>query len=189
MIRSRIKSSNNCLLILCVIYPLIVTSCDYFRTPEDCSQFFQNRPDSLSGFSMLSGGLATHKENTIDWARCPAGTQFKATQTCVGVPLALTFQEAQAYAKELSEKSGQSIRLPTSKEMASITERACINPAINLNVFPSADVDNYWTSEENSSRNRVACAYYTYQGRRSCLEPKELPHPFMLVLDRDSNLF
>ena len=189
MIRSSIKFSNNRLLILCVIYPLIVTSCDYFRTPEDCSQFFQNRPDSLSGFSMLSGGLATHKENTIDWARCPAGTQFKATQTCVGVPLALTFQEAQAYAKELSEKSGQSIRLPTSKEMASITERACINPAINLNVFPSADVDNYWTSEENSSRNRVACADYTYQGRRSCLEPKELPHPFMLVLDRDSNLF
>lgn len=189
MICSNTKLFNNRIRILSIIYPLIVTSCDYFRAPEDCSQFFQNRPDSLSGFSILSGGLATNTQNTIDWARCPAGTQFKAPQTCSGAPLTLTFQEAQAYAKELSEKSGQSIRLPTSKEMGSIAEKACINPAINLNVFPSADVDNYWTSEENSSRNRVACAYYTYQGRRSCLEPKELLHPFMLVLDRDSKLF
>ena len=189
MIRPNIKFFTNRLLILCIISLPIVTSCDYFRAPEDCSKFFESRPDSLSGFSLCSGGLATHGKNTIDWARCPAGTQFKASKTCSGTPLTLTFQEAQAYAKELSNKSGQSIRLPTSREMASITEKACINPAINLNVFPSADVDNYWTSEENSSRTRVACAYYTYQGRRSCLEPKDLPHPFMLVLDRDRNLF
>lgn len=176
-------------LILSVICSLIVTSCDYFRTPPDCTEFFEKRSALLSGFSLRSGGLANRGNNPLDWARCPAGMQFRASQTCSGESLTLTFQEAQAYAQELSEKSGQPIRLPTSDEMASITEKSCINPALNLNVFPSSDIDNYWTSDTNPSRTRLGCAYYSYQGRRSCLEPKELPHPFFLVVDRNPQIF
>lgn len=175
-------------LILYLILSLIVTSCDYFRSPEQCSTVFENRPDLLSGFSIRGGGLANRQKNTIDWARCPAGMQFKPSQTCAGQQLLLNFNEAQRYAQELAEKSGQKIRLPTSDEMSSITEPSCINPAINLNVFPSTTIDNYWTADENSTRSRLGCSFYTFQGRRSCLEPKDLEHPFMLIIDRSESL-
>lgn len=175
-------------LILCLILSLIVTSCDYFRSPEQCPTVFENRPGLLSGFFIRSGGLANRPNNPIDWARCPAGMQFKPPQTCAGEPLILNFNEAQLYAQELAEKSGQNIRLPTSDEMGSITERSCINPAVNPNVFPSTTIDNYWASDDNSTRSRLGCSYYTYQGRKSCLEPKEIEHPFMLIIDRSESL-
>jgi hypothetical protein len=188
MTSTRAKRKNHTPTILWLILCLIVTSCDYFKKPDSCASIFENSPDLLSGFSLRSGGLANHDNTPLDWARCPAGMLFKSSQSCAGQPLLLDFKQAQLYAGELAEKSGQKIRLPTGKEMDSVKERSCINPALNLNVFPEAITDNYWTSEENSNRSRLGCVFYTYQGRRSCLEPKELEHPFMLVVDRSPSI-
>ena len=37
-------------------------------------------------------------------------------------------------------------RLPNSKELASLTDKACSSPAINAVVFPGTVSGNYWTS-------------------------------------------
>ena len=185
MSRTLITFSNNrssSFLLFCV---LALSSCD-FRSPQDCLTVFQKRPDLLSNFSLEKNGLANKAGSPLSWSRCPAGMQISSPNTCSGNPLFLNFDQAQTYAKDISDKSGQTIRLPTQREMESITENMCVNPSLNTNVFPAAATDNFWTSEQHSFRGNLACTFYTYQGLTSCLEVKSTEHPFMLIIERDS---
>ena len=167
-----------------LFWSLTLLSCD-FRTPQNCSVFFQDRPDLLSDFSLETNGLANKAGTSVFWSRCPAGMQYSSPQYCSGTPLFLDFAQAQTYASDIAEKSNQAIRLPTIGEMKDITETNCINPSLNTNVFPAAATDKFWTSEQHSFRDNLACTYYTYQGMDSCLELKSTEYPFMLVIDRD----
>tara|TARA_B110000305_G_C19250903_1_gene544701 strand:- start:145 stop:489 length:345 start_codon:yes stop_codon:yes gene_type:complete len=112
--------------------------------------------------------------------------RFSSPQNCSGTPLFLNYNQAQAYAIDISEKSAQKIRLPTRHEMSSITENNCINPSLNTNVFPASTIDKFWTSEQNFLRSNLACTVYTYQGRATCNESKIIERPFMLVIERES---
>lgn len=163
---------------------VLLSSCDY-RSQPDCYMAFQDRPDLLSGFSLAENGLANKAGSSISWSRCPAGMQFSDPQNCSGIPVLLTFDQAQTYAIDMSNKSGQTVRLPTRREMSRLSENSCINPSLNTNVFPAASSENFWTSEEDTFRDNLACTFYTYQGRSSCLELKTTEYPFMLVIERD----
>ena len=163
----------------------VLTGCD-FRSPQDCSVVYQDRPELLSNFSINKNGLATKSGSLLSWSRCPAGMQFSSPQNCSGTPLFLNYDQAQAYAIDISEKSAQTIRLPTRREMSSITESNCINPSLNTNVFPVSTIDKFWTSEQNVLRSNLACTVYTYQGRATCNESKIIERPFMLVIKRES---
>jgi len=163
---------------------LVLSSCD-FRTPQTCFLVFQDRPNQLSGFSLSENGLANKAGSPLYWSRCPAGMRFSDPNTCSGIPLLLSFDQAINYAQDISEKTDQKIRLPLVDELDDITENSCINPSLNTNVFPAASTDNYWTSEQHSFRDNLACTFYTYQGLASCLEVKSTEHPFMLVIERD----
>jgi len=162
----------------------ILSGCD-FRSPQNCSALYQDRPDLLSNFSMGRNGLANRTSSSLSWARCPAGMQLSSLGNCSGSPLFLNFDQAQVYAIEISEKSAQKIRLPTRREMNSIAESNCINPSLNPNVFPASTVDKFWTSEQNMLRSNLACTVYTYRGRSTCNESKLIERPFMLVVERE----
>ena len=163
----------------------VLTGCD-FRSPQDCHVMYQDRPDLLSNFFIGQNGLANKAGSLLSWSRCPAGMRFSSPQNCSGTPLFLNYDQAQTYATEISEKSNQTIRLPTRREMESITESSCINPSLNTNVFPVPVIDKFWTSEQNTLRSNLACTVYTYQGRATCNEPKVIERPFMLVIERES---
>ena len=160
---------------------LVLSSCD-FRSPQTCFLVFQDRPNQLSGFSLSENGLANKAGSPLYWSRCPAGMRFSDPNTCSGIPLLLSFDQAINYAQDISEKTDQKIRLPLIDELDDITANSCLNPSLNTNVFPAASTDNYWTSEQHSFRDNLACTFYTYQGLASCLEVKSTEHPFMLVI-------
>ncbi|MDG2420793.1 MAG: DUF1566 domain-containing protein [Gammaproteobacteria bacterium] len=164
---------------------VVLSGCDFRSTPS-CYVAFQDRPDLLSGFSLAQNGLANKAGSSLFWSRCPAGMQYSDPQTCSGIPVLLSFDQAQTYALDMSDKSGQTIRLPTRREMGSLTENSCNNPSLNTNVFPVASSENFWTSEEDAFRSNLACTFYTFQGQSSCLELKTTEYPFMLVIERDS---
>ena len=90
-------------------------------------------------------GTATDALLGLVWMRCSVG-QTWVDETCIGSASKLTWQKAlqAAHGYTYAEKSGW--RVPNMKELASLTERSCVRPAINELFFPDTSSDAYWTS-------------------------------------------
>jgi len=96
------------------------------------------------------------KETGLLWARCPLGYALNRG-TCEAVPgetSSFTWGEALAAAVALNGGSTTFLdtgfsdgwRLPNIKELASIVERRCNDPALNGNVFPGHLATYYWSA-------------------------------------------
>ncbi len=164
---------------LCLVLGL--AACERYQQPAQCSAFFQ--PGQTDGWRLEDNGTAVDPETGLRWYRCNAGERFMGGQ-CVGQALFLNFAEAQRYVQDVAAASGQKWRLPTASEVQRIKQTRCTNPAINAQVFPSVQVENYWTGDKGSAGERYACVFYTYSGNQSCLQAASEPHPFWMVLDK-----
>ena len=104
----------------------------------------------------------------LAWARCVVGQTWDGqAKSCSGEPLRLTWQEALLQSTSFSAGSRTDWRLPNIKELASIVERQCVEPAKNLTVFPNAPDDRYWSSTPNTSAAALGEAWAVgfYNGR------------------------
>ena len=162
----------------------LLSACDY-TVEADCAAMYAESPNLPSSYLDAGRGLITHVPSATTWLRCPAGMSFGNNGSCRGEPLLLPFDEALAYAEEVSEKSGRTIRLPTVGELRALREDSCVNPSIDIRAFPAAQVENNWTSEASRTTSLLACAVYLFQGNSSCRESKATPYPFMLMLEQD----
>ncbi len=76
------------------------------------------------------------------WARCSVGqTWSSASSTCTNAATAMPHEAALTHA---AAQSGW--RLPNVKELASLADKGCSNPAIDASVFPNTVSGWYWTS-------------------------------------------
>jgi hypothetical protein len=77
--------------------------------------------------------------------RCSLGQTWSGN-TCVGDASELNWQQAlqAAHGYKFANKKGW--RVPNIKELATITERSCVRPAINEELFPNTPSDDFWTS-------------------------------------------
>lgn len=97
-------------------------------------------PDSR--FTPIGNG-AEIKDNVtgLIWQRCSIGQTWDGN-TCTGTATTHTWQQALTVAKDL----GNGYRLPNIKELASIVEEQCYEPAINSKTFPNTPSNWYWSS-------------------------------------------
>lgn len=167
-------------LSIALVLALTLAGCDRYGQLPQCSSHFQ--PGNLGGLVVEGGATVRDPDSRLLWYRCNAGERFADGQ-CLGEPLRLSLAQAQAYAQEFSAASGRTWRLPTRREMATLRQEACVNPAINTQAFPGARVDNYWTSSRSPNGPGLGCTTYTYSGNAFCRELVDTPRPFMLVLD------
>ena len=119
-----------------LILMTILQSCDYFKHIPDCSQI-TSEPSPLL-FTALQRGVVSDQRTGLTWSRCPVGTNYIPSGNCVGEPLLMTFDNAQAYVQETAEKSSVAWRLPTITEFKSIIREDCQNPALDQTLFPRA---------------------------------------------------
>lgn len=73
------------------------------------------------------------------WARCSVGQTWSGT-TCTGTATGMTHEAALTHA---TTHTGW--RLPNVKELASLADKGCRNPAIDVSVFPNTVSNPYWT--------------------------------------------
>jgi hypothetical protein len=158
-----------------------LAGCDRYQQPPQCGAFFQ--AGQVDGWALEDSGTAVEPKTGLRWYRCNAGERFMGGQ-CVGNALMLNFEEARRYVAEVAAASGQKWRLPTSGEVDRLTQSRCKNPAINSQIFPSVQVENYWTQDKSTAGDRYACVFYTYSGNQSCLQSADEPHPFWMVMDK-----
>lgn len=85
------------------------------------------------------------------WQRCSIGQTWDGN-TCTGNATTHTWQQALTVAKDL----GKGYRLPNIKELASIVEEQCYEPAINSKTFPNTPSNGYWSSSPAANYNTYA---------------------------------
>jgi hypothetical protein len=100
-------------------------------------------------FVINSNDTVTDTVTALVWKRCSEGQIWDGT-SCAGDAAVFTWQEALQQA-ESSTFAGQSDwRLPNSKELSSIYEQRCLDPAINLNAFPNNPAEYFWSSSPDA---------------------------------------
>lgn len=102
-------------------------------------------------FANHANGTITDQTTGLMWKTCVEGQQG---QGCYGKAQLFSWLLAQQYAVALNHTkfAGYSDwRLPTTSELRSLIERQCIEPAINLQVFPHTPAAGLWTGTEAGS--------------------------------------
>ena len=110
-----------------------MTGMGYAQTCNDSIQ--AATPDSRFE---VTGDEVTDLQTGLIWQRCSVGQSWDGS-SCSGTATIHTWAQALALA------SGN-WRLPNIKELTSIVETSCVNPAINVSVFPNTLSHFYWSS-------------------------------------------
>ncbi|WP_339136253.1 MAG: DUF1566 domain-containing protein [Candidatus Electrothrix sp. GW3-4] len=104
-------------------------------------------------------GTVTDRKTGLTWKKCLEGV---AGDNCeIGLPSSFTWQEAlqqPAAVNAVGFANHNDWRLPNIKELGSLVEEQCANPAINLNRFPSTPSTSLWSGSPDAFN--VANAWY-----------------------------
>lgn len=124
---------------------------------QTCNPYIPLRtPDS--GFTDHGDGTLTHHTTGLMWIKCLEG---QSGGNCMGTPTGMTWSEALVHATSREFAGYSDWRLPNIKELASIVEDACYDPAINLSIFLNNPASTVWSSSPyvNSSGSAWALGF------------------------------
>lgn len=108
-------------------------------------------PRSTAGHFVDNGnGTVTDTTTGLQWKKCSEGQIYDAEAgICSGTPLGLTWQEGLQHAEQLRQQAyaGRTDwRIPNIKELESIADEGCYQPAIATTYFPGTRSDWYWSA-------------------------------------------
>lgn len=102
----------------------------------------------VSRFVVHGDGTVMDTRTQLMWKQCAEGQS--GADCGNGSVLGYTWQDALEQAQTVNQEGGfaghTDWRVPNIKEMTSIVERQCYDPAVNLAVFPNALSNRYWSS-------------------------------------------
>jgi hypothetical protein len=102
----------------------------------------------VADFHENGDGTVTDLETKLMWMRCSSGQQWLG-QRCIGIADAHGWLETKQYADKVN-RDGEAFfndwRVPSLRELATITDRGCVNPRTNLSVFPDTPAAPFWSS-------------------------------------------
>ncbi len=107
------------------------------------------RPDSrYDEVTGSSGAEVRDKVTGLIWQRCVVGMSWNGA-TCTGTASSLTWQNALDAARTASKSTvlgATAWRAPNYAELRSLSELACLEPAINTTWFPATPPNETWSS-------------------------------------------
>lgn len=141
---------NKCIAVEATIFCLFLQS--FPALSQECSTNVPN-PSLSSQYVINADDTVSDLSTGLVWKRCIEGRKtIDAAFPCGdGTSQLKTWQQALTLVQELNQDLGGfaqvvTWRLPNIKELTSITEFACKDPAINLNAFPNSETLGYWSS-------------------------------------------
>ncbi len=109
-----------------------------------------------SQFEVHGDGTVTDKKTKLIWKRCVQG--LSGNNCSEGTAINVNWEQALQEADNNSDW-----RLPNIKELQSIVEKQCANPALNTQIFPGDSTgSNVWSSSPNAYYTHYA--WYVYFG-------------------------
>ncbi len=128
-----------------------------------CDSAPDGRSSPSSRFVDNADGTVTDKESKLMWLHCSAGQAWKSELgRCTGEADRLSWAAAQLLASEVNRRGSfffNDWRVPQLRELATIAERGCANPRVNLAVFPGTEASRYWTATSRPGTRDEAFAY------------------------------
>jgi hypothetical protein len=101
-------------------------------------------------------GTVMDKNTRLVWKKCSEGQVYNdQSNNCEGEAKLFVPNEALAFEENINTNgfSGQTDwRVPNIKELSSIVEPSCVNPAINMFIFRNTPSDQFWSSTPSGSR-------------------------------------
>ncbi len=138
--------------------------------PVSAQKFGTNLPETtpVTRFTFNNDGTVTDKQTGLMWKVFSEGQLWNsAHQQGPESAIRYTWQQALQRARDVNNFGGfaghTDWRVPNIKELLSIVERQCTEPAINLSIFfNTPSFDYYWTSSPsiNKNNNRVWVVYF-----------------------------
>lgn len=100
-----------------------------------------------SRFTDNGDGTVTDQGTGLQWKRCSEGQTWDGA-ACIGIATGHTWQQALQHAAGTTYAGKDDWRLPNIKELMSIGERACREPAVSLTAFPGTPAadSEFWSS-------------------------------------------
>lgn len=126
----------------------------------ECNTLLRSTFDE-SAVTAESNGVAVDSKTGLMWMRCSLGYDWR-DGGCIrneNKNAEFTWPDAlQAAAAAKSFAGYNDWRMPNRKELGSIVEGACFDPAINLSVFPATEAKGYWSASPNNFNESFAWA-------------------------------
>lgn len=121
-------------------------------------------------FTVHNDGTVTHNPTGLMWKVCSEGQTWNAGDgSCSGTATTHTWQAALQIPQTLNAGGGfaghSDWRLPNLKELTSITELKCYDPAINETIFNNTPPNWYWSSSPIANNSYVAWDVYFGYGQ------------------------
>lgn len=152
-----------------IFYKLAITCCFAAFASSIKAQVCISNISSTSPtaqFTVNTDGTAVDNLTGIMWMRCSVGQTWDATNsTCTGGTEQLTWQQALQSAANYQFAGFDDWQLPNVKELSTLVERQCVDPAINSEVFPATLAQNYWTNTSGVGSITKAWAVAFYSGK------------------------
>lgn len=144
------------------------------------------RSAPTSRFQENGDGTVTDKESKLMWMRCSAGQAWALESgRCNGEADRLSWSAAQSFASDVNRRGSfffNDWRVPQLRELATITERACVSPRVNLAVFPGTEPREYWSATSRPGTRDESFAYALSFGAAGiAYRPKDEAHRVRLV--------
>jgi hypothetical protein len=135
-------------------------------------------------FTDNGDGTVTDQVSQLMWMRCSVGQTWSAG-SCGGEPERLDWTAGADAAARVNASGTQFFndwRMPQLSELATIIERQCRDPRINLEVFPTTPGAFFWTQSMRPAEGFDELAYALSFGPDGVEHrPKSEPHHLRLV--------
>lgn len=134
-----------------------------------------------SSLQIRSDGTVVDHRNGLQWLRCPLGARGALCDKGETLRLSAMKAEDQIYRINQAGFAGhKDWRLPTVKELGSLVSRDCVNPAIDLKLFPNTPPLWFWTSSHDEGDSSSA-RYIDFKSGFSDEDDRNLANPVRLV--------
>jgi Protein of unknown function (DUF1566) len=131
----------------------IMACCAGITSWQDAAAEAHACTDALSSlpstrFRDNGDGTVSDTVSMLMWMKCPSGQEWR-NERCIGKADAYGWADAKAHAAQVSRSATAFFddwRLPSLRELATITDRGCRNPRTNVDVFPDTPAAPFWSS-------------------------------------------
>lgn len=136
----------------------------HLSVAQTCSpNIIADAPDSR--YNVNADGTVVDKKTTLTWMRCALGQNWE-NSICAGSAQIHLWTSALQAAESAVFAGKNDWRLPNQKELQTLVENRCYDPAINLTAFPNTagGWTVYWSSSPVAYLSDSAWAVSFYYG-------------------------